>query len=124
MIMRPRFSDRAATRGTATSTGRPRRSIVRNLSIVISVTLILSSTISGCSPLYLMRAAYEEGKILWRREPIPDVIARPDTGPDTQEKLKLVLNVREFARDRLKLNVGGSFSSFSYVDRPDLTYIV
>jgi len=71
-----------------------------------------------------MRAAYEEGKILWRREPIPDVIARPDTGPDTQEKLKLVLNVREFARDRLKLNVGGSFSSFSYVDRPDLTYIV
>src|SRR6202008_2140240 len=32
--------------------------------------------------------------------------------------------VREYARDVLKFNVGGSYSSFSYVDRPDLTYIV
>ncbi len=32
--------------------------------------------------------------------------------------------MREYARDVLKLNVGGSYSSYSYVDRPDLTYIV
>jgi predicted aminopeptidase len=32
--------------------------------------------------------------------------------------------VREYARDVLKLNVGGSYSSYSYVDRPDLTYIL
>jgi predicted aminopeptidase len=38
--------------------------------------------------------------------------------------LQLVLAVRDYARDVLKFNVGGSYSSFSYVDRPDLTYVV
>jgi predicted aminopeptidase len=32
--------------------------------------------------------------------------------------------VRQYARDVLKFNVGGSYSSYSQVDRPDLTYIV
>jgi predicted aminopeptidase len=85
---------------------------------------VLGSVISGCSPFYVIRAAYEEGKILWRREPIPEYLEKPDLGAETQDKLKLVLAVREYARDVLKLNVGGSYSSYSYVDRPDLTYIL
>jgi len=80
--------------------------------------------ISGCSPFYVIRAVYEEGKILWRREPIPQYLEKAAVGPDTQDKLKLVLAVREYARDVLKLNVGGSYSSYSYVDRPDLSYIL
>ena len=56
---------------------------------------ILGSVISGCSPLYVIRAAYEEGKILWRREPIPQYLENADLVPDTQDKLKLVLAVRE-----------------------------
>ena len=74
--------------------------------------------------MYVLRAAYEEGKILWRREPITDFVASGDVQADTQEKLKLVLAVRKYARDVLKFNVGGSYSSYSRVDRPDLTYIV
>jgi len=80
--------------------------------------------LSACSPLYVMRAAYEEGKILWRREPIANFIERPDVASDTQEKLRLVLATRDYARDQLKFNVGGSYASYSYVDRPDLTYVV
>lgn len=85
---------------------------------------LAGATLAGCSPIYVLRAAYEEGKILWRREPIVDLIQDAQTGHDTQEKLRLVLAVRDYARDRLKFNVGGSYSSYSYVDRPDLTYIV
>jgi len=88
------------------------------------VTVFLAATLSGCSPLYVMRAAYEEGKILWRREPIARLIEQPDVDVDKQEKLKLVLAVRDYARDFLRMNVGGSYSSLSYVDRPDLTYLV
>lgn len=84
---------------------------------------VFSAAISGCS-FYVMRAAYEEGKILWRREPISDYLTRPELNHDTQEKLRLVLGVRDYARDVLKLNVGGSYSSYSYVDARDLTYIV
>ena len=85
---------------------------------------LAGATLAGCSPLYVLRAAYEESKILWRREPIADLIQNPQTLQDTQEKLRLVLEVRDYARDRLKFDVGGSYSSYSYVDRPDLTYIV
>ena len=91
---------------------------------VIFMVLVLGSTLSGCSPFYVMRAAYEEGKILWRREPIANFIERPDIAADTKEKLALVLAVREYAKNPLKLNVGRSYSTYSYVDRPDLTYIL
>jgi len=91
---------------------------------VIFMVLVLGSTLSGCSPFYVMRAAYEEGKILWRREPIADFIERPGIAADTKEKLALVLAVREYAKNPLKLNVGKSYSTYSYVDRPELTYIL
>src|SRR5581483_6851735 len=89
-----------------------------------SLCALVAASLSGCSPLYVLQAAYEEGKILWRREPIVDYLSDPKIQGDTEEKLRLVLDVREYARDRLKFRVGGSYSSFSYVDRPDLTYIV
>src|SRR5690349_6256035 len=89
-----------------------------------ALSVAIAAILPGCSPLYVLRAAYEEGKILWRREPITDFVASADVQADTQEKLKLVLAVRKYARDVLKFNVGGSYSSYSYVDRPDLTYIV
>jgi len=94
------------------------------LSILVILGLFLTSLLSACSPFYVLRAAYEEGKILWRREPITQFLEKAEVNQDTQEKLKLVLAVREYARDVLKMNVGGSYASYSYVDRPDLTYIL
>jgi len=91
----------------------------------LAVALLLGGAmLPACSPLYVMRAAYEEGRILWRREPIADLIHSPQVTPETQEKLRLVLAVRHYARDVLQFNVGGSYASYSYVDRPDLTYLV
>jgi predicted aminopeptidase len=87
------------------------------------VTLI-GSGLSACSPFYVLRAAYEEGVILWRREPIADFLQKPEINADTQEKLKLVLAVRQYARDVLQMNVGGSYSSYSYIDRPDLSFLL
>jgi predicted aminopeptidase len=91
---------------------------------IILLSALVGSILSGCSPIYVLRAAYEEGKILWRREPIADFLQKPEVVQGTQEKLRLVLAARDYARDVLKFNVGGSYSSYSYVDRPDLTYIV
>src|ERR1043165_251358 len=86
-----------------------------------TVSVVIAAVLPGCSPLYVLRAAYEEGKILWRREPISAFVDSVGVQADTQEKLKLVLAVRKYARDVLKFNVGGSYSSYSRVDRPDLT---
>lgn len=90
----------------------------------VFLALLMISVSSGCSPIYVMRAAYEEGKILWRREPIVAFLAAPDLTKDTKDKLELVLAVREYAQKTLKLNVGGSYATYSYVDRPDLSYIL
>ncbi len=103
------------------SHGKPSVSADRFL-LVTSMILVLAA--SGCSPFYVMRAAYEEGKILWRREPIEYFLKKPDLEADKREKLELVLNVRAFARDSLKFNVGGSYASYSYVDRQDLSYVL
>jgi predicted aminopeptidase len=100
-----------------------KESLVRRL-WEFGLALVLGSLISGCSPIYVMQAAYEEGKILWRREPITEFLEKPDVDSKTKEKLTLVLDVRRYARDALKLNVGGSYSSYSFIDRPNLSYIL
>src|ERR1044072_2632051 len=89
-----------------------------------TVSVVIAAVLPGCSPLYVLRAAFEEGKILCGREPISDFVDSAGVQADTQEKFKLVLAVRKYARDVLNFNVGGSYSSYSRVDRPDLTYIV
>src|SRR5918992_1526325 len=102
----------------------PAHAIPRAFSWFMVAALILSSMLSGCSPVYFLRAAYEEGRILWRRQPITDFLATPDLHNDTKEKLTTVLAVRDYAQNVLNLNVAGSYASYSYVDRPDLTYVV
>ncbi|NIO08343.1 MAG: hypothetical protein GTO40_10180, partial [Deltaproteobacteria bacterium] len=72
----------------------------------------------------MIRAAYEEGKILWRREPIKELLKNPDLDRDTREKFELVLAVREYARDTLKLRVKGSYASYSHLDRPVVSYVL
>jgi predicted aminopeptidase len=95
-----------------------------NFRLLFVLFLLCAISLTSCSPFYILRAAYEESKILWRREPIEKALEKPDLDPETRDKFKLVLEVREYARDRLKLNVGGSYASYSYIDRPDLTYVV
>jgi predicted aminopeptidase len=102
----------------------PARILIRAFSWSIIVALMLSSMLSGCSPIYFLRAAYEEGRILWRRQPISDYLATPNLHDDTKDKLTTVLAVRDYGQNVLNLNVAGSYASYSYVDRPDLTYVV
>ena len=81
------------------------------------VALVLAAVgLGGCSATYMARAAYEEARILWRREPIDRLLAEPGTEAATKRKLQLVLDVRDFAADRIGLRVGGCFRSISAVD--------
>jgi predicted aminopeptidase len=101
-----------------------RRCTLSNLKLLLALVLLSVVGCSACSPTYILRAAYEEGKILWRRQPIEAALQKPDLDPKTREQFKLVLDVRDYARDQLKLNVKGSYSSYSFVDRENLTYVL
>jgi len=86
--------------------------------------LLLGGLLSGCSLSYILRAGYEEAKILWHRRPIEEVLRRPDLDTVTREKLELVLRVRRFAEQDLDFRVGGSYSSITELASPPIVYVL
>jgi predicted aminopeptidase len=86
--------------------------------------LLLGCVLSACSPLYVLRAGYEEARILWYRRPIEEVLRRPDLEPATREKLDLVLRVRRFAEQDLDFRVDGSYGSLTELANPPIVYVV
>jgi predicted aminopeptidase len=89
-----------------------------------SAVLLLAVALQGCSPLYVLRAGYEEAKILSRRQPIARLVADSATPPATREKLRLVLEARSFAEDSLGLEAGKSYTTFSRLDSDTLALVV
>jgi predicted aminopeptidase len=87
---------------------------------------VLSSLVGcgGCSPLYVLRSAYEEGRILLARQSIERLLERPELDPETRAKLVLVLAVRRFADQSLGLEVGDAYASFSIVPPGALLHVV
>lgn len=73
---------------------------------------------------YLLRAAWEEGKILWRRRPIGELVRDPSVRPAVRGKLSLVLDARRFASDSVGLDVGESFTTYSRLDRDTLVLVL
>ncbi len=72
--------------------------------------------VSACSPLYVARLGWTQARILLQREPIPSLLAQPDLDPALRERFELVLATRTFARDRLGLTVGDSYTTFAEID--------
>jgi predicted aminopeptidase len=86
------------------------------------VALAVLICVSACGqPLYVARLGWAEAKILWRREPIGEVVRRPDVDAELRERLQLVLAARDFARDRLGFRVGESYTSYAEVAAHEAT---
>lgn len=90
-----------------------------------SVWLVVAAMgLPACSPAYVLRAGYEEAKILWRRQSIAEMLRHDDIDAATRSKLELVLAVREFARDELHLRVDGSYATYARVDADQVVHVV
>ena len=86
--------------------------------------LPFSLLLASCSPTYVLRAGYEEAKILWHREPIEQLLQRSNLDATTRSKLELVLAARAFARDTLHLRVNGSYATYARVDADQVVHVV
>src|SRR5262245_35222811 len=86
--------------------------------------LLLGCLLSGCSFSYILRAGYEEAKILWHRRPIEEVLRRPGLDAATREKLEMVLRVRHFAEQDLDFRVDGSYGSVTELASPPIVYVL
>ena len=81
-------------------------------------------TCSACSAAYVLRAGYEEAKILAARRPIPEVIAAPGTSPEARRRLELVLTARDFAEHALELDAGDSYTMYTRLERDTLALVL
>ena len=89
-----------------------------------ATALLLAVGLATRTGRYILRAAWEEGKILSRRRPITDVVADPAVTSQVRARLRLVLDARAFARDSLALRPGKSFTTFSPLDRDTLVLVL
>jgi predicted aminopeptidase len=90
----------------------------------ILILFLMAIGLGGCSPMFAIRATYEEIKILSRRQSIPRLVEDPRTPEDRRAKLSLVLEVRDFAADSLRLNAGDSYTTFSQLDSDTLALVL
>jgi predicted aminopeptidase len=103
---------------------RTRGKITRRGFLAIAIVLAIAALISAPTGCYLSRGAWEEAKILSRREPIAEIVARPGTPAATRAKLKLVLDARKYAKDSLALRVNDSFTTYSRLDSDTLVLLL
>jgi predicted aminopeptidase len=96
--------------------------MIRYLSRSLLLLLVLAA--GACSPTYVLRAGYEQAKILHRRQPIDRMIADPRTDSLTRAKLMLVVEARDFAADELRLDVGRSYTTYARVDSDTLLHVL
>jgi predicted aminopeptidase len=92
-------------------------------SVVFHLLIISSFFTLGCSPTYVLRAAFEQSKILLAREPIEEVLESSEISEETRLKLKIARDARVFA-NQMDLKVGGAFSDYVDVQREVLTWVV
>ncbi len=83
--------------------------------------VVLAVSPAAC---YLSRGAWEEGKILARRQPIAKIVRNSRTDPLVRRKLELVLLARDYARDSIGLATEESFTTYSKLDRDTLVLVL
>ncbi|MBX3174621.1 MAG: aminopeptidase [Gemmatimonadaceae bacterium] len=102
------------------------RKWLRRLGLGLGTLLALGLALLAATPLgrYLVRAGWEEGKILAARRPIAEVVADPTVSAELRDKLALVLEARAFAADSLGFPVREAFTQFTQLERDTLVLVL
>ncbi|MCI0743791.1 MAG: aminopeptidase [Verrucomicrobia subdivision 3 bacterium] len=91
-----------------------RRRAVKLLGLSFGI-LLLAVLLSGCQSVRYYRQAIGGQVHIWsHREPLENLLRDPGTPPELKEKFRLVLELRIFAENELKLPVDGHYDR--YVD--------
>ena len=97
----------------------------RRLRVAVAATVLVCLVASGCRSVgYVARGGLAEARILWRRQPIAELLERPDLDPKLRERLELVRRVRAYAGGDLGLRVGESYTTFADVDGEAVVWVL
>lgn len=92
----------------------------------LAAALALGLLLLVVTPLgrYLLRAGYEEARILAARRPIAELVADSSLDALTRGKLELVLEARAFAEDSLGVPAGKTFTLFTQLESDTLVLVL
>lgn len=89
-----------------------------------ATVLVLLAVLSHPETRYLLRAGWEEGRILLKRRPLEAAIGDSTLEESVRETLRLVRDVRAFAMAALGLDAGETYTTFADVGRDTLLLVV
>jgi len=93
--------------------------LLKSIWIQIIFGVILTVALAGCeSIVYYKQLISGQIAILNKKQPIHELLDNPDTPEKLKEKLRLVMDIRSFAKDELFLPVKNQYLSFVALDRP------
>ena len=107
-------------------TGRRTRRLLRILAwaALVAAVLAVLAVIVSREVRFVLRAGYEEARILLAREPIADLLGDPELPDERRAQLELVLAARGFAADSLGLDAGDTYTTFAEVRRDTLLIVL
>ena len=96
------------------------RETLAKLFILSLVFFSLSSCIS-----YLWHTSSNQIRMMNRRIPIDTALKQYDFNEDEKRKLKMVFEIKVFAKDQLGMNIDvGSYTTYIQLDQPYVTYVL
>ena len=88
------------------------------------VALVLLAAAVSSDVRFLLRAGYEEARILLKRQRIERLLEDPNLPVARRRAFTLVMEAREYGRDSLGLDAGDTYTTFSDVGRDTLLLVV
>ena len=93
--------------------------LLKSIWIQIIFGVILVVGLTGCeSIVYYKQLISGQIAILNKKQPIHELLDNPDTPEKLKERLRLVMDIRTFAKDELFLPVKNQYLSFVELERP------
>ena len=93
--------------------------------LLVSALLLAFAPAAGCSNIgYYFQAVSGQMELTHKAQPIPKVLANPDTSAELKAKLERVVEMRDFASRELHLPANGSYRSYADIGRPYVVWNV
>ena len=93
--------------------------VFKSIWIQIIFGVILAVVLTGCgSIVYYKQLISGQIAILNKKQPIHELLDNPDTPEKLKKRLRLVMDIRTFAKDELFLPVKNQYLSFVELNRP------